>query len=165
MPNNLMSDSNYSQSFTLNEEEQRGILQQRFPRAGYWFNMLPTHSFIHVVENMPPQQILTHLCCVPAPAAESAVCHCFRYHCLDFVEYWSNLGTSQSNSTSASPRHFFYQLLLARLCKDGTPGRGDNQNKMQLVKNYIHVCEAMSFHSSFNGDFRNFNTHCLTSIY
>ncbi|KAG2365133.1 hypothetical protein BDR07DRAFT_1399939, partial [Suillus spraguei] len=28
----------YSQSSTLNEEEQRGILQQRFPRAGYWFN-------------------------------------------------------------------------------------------------------------------------------
>ncbi|KAG2364158.1 hypothetical protein BDR07DRAFT_1402096, partial [Suillus spraguei] len=42
----------------FNKEEQRGILQQRFPRARYWFNMLLTHSFIHVVENMPPRQIL-----------------------------------------------------------------------------------------------------------
>ncbi|KAG2352852.1 hypothetical protein BDR07DRAFT_1435873 [Suillus spraguei] len=33
--------------------------------------MLPTHSFIHVVENMPPQQILTHPFCVPAPSQRS----------------------------------------------------------------------------------------------
>jgi hypothetical protein len=29
------------------------MLQRRFPRAGYWFNMLPTHPFIHGNENMP----------------------------------------------------------------------------------------------------------------
>src|SRR6267154_2241509 len=58
IPDNLMSDSSYSQSPALNEEEQQEILQQRFPHAGYWFNMLPTHPFIHGVENIPPQPTL-----------------------------------------------------------------------------------------------------------
>ncbi|KAG2070625.1 hypothetical protein BDR04DRAFT_1099612 [Suillus decipiens] len=87
-----MSDS-YSRSSTLNEEEQREIPQQRFPRAGYWFNMLPTDPFIHGVKNMPPQQILPHPFCVPGTGSQSAisaVCHCFKYYYLNSAECWSH---------------------------------------------------------------------------
>ncbi|KAG1732555.1 hypothetical protein EDB19DRAFT_1911944 [Suillus lakei] len=49
-----MSDSSHSQSPNCSEEEQREMLQHCFPHAGYWFNMLPTHPFIHGIENIPP---------------------------------------------------------------------------------------------------------------
>jgi hypothetical protein len=46
----MSQDSPNSQSqLTLSslDDEQRQLLENRYPRAGYWFNMLPIHPFIH----------------------------------------------------------------------------------------------------------------------
>lgn len=42
-----MSDSNPSSQDTALTDEYHDMLRCRFPRAGYWLNMLPTHPFIH----------------------------------------------------------------------------------------------------------------------
>jgi hypothetical protein len=42
MPEN---SNNFAPSFDTNQ--QRELLERHFPRAGYWFNMLPMHPFIH----------------------------------------------------------------------------------------------------------------------
>ncbi|KAG2749318.1 hypothetical protein P692DRAFT_20732641 [Suillus brevipes Sb2] len=46
----MSQDSPNSEShFTLSslDDEQHQLLENRYPRAGYWFNMLPTHPFVH----------------------------------------------------------------------------------------------------------------------
>ncbi|KAG1771527.1 hypothetical protein EDD22DRAFT_947961 [Suillus occidentalis] len=46
----MSQDSPNSQSqLTLSslDDEQRQLLENHYPRTGYWFNMLPTHPFIH----------------------------------------------------------------------------------------------------------------------
>src|SRR5437879_4578757 len=43
-PNHLASSLNHN---------QRELLERRYPRAGYWFNTLPTHPFIHGVNASP----------------------------------------------------------------------------------------------------------------
>lgn len=42
-----MSHSNNSSQDTSSSDEYHDLLQRRFPRAGYWLNLLPTHPFIH----------------------------------------------------------------------------------------------------------------------
>ena len=42
-----MSHSNSSSQDTPSTDEYHDLLQRRFPRAGYWLNLLPTHPFIH----------------------------------------------------------------------------------------------------------------------
>jgi len=41
-----MPDSSNSDNLSLSNQ-QRELLERHYPRTGYWFNMLPTHPFIH----------------------------------------------------------------------------------------------------------------------
>ncbi|KAG2355657.1 hypothetical protein BDR07DRAFT_1492954 [Suillus spraguei] len=96
-----MSDSSYSQSSTLNEEEQREILQQRFPLAGYWFNMLPTHPFIHGVENM-----LSRVPALSQPSQQSKRPH----QAVSVTRNREEIGTSDQDPTTLSFAAEFCEL-------------------------------------------------------
>ncbi|KAJ8582876.1 hypothetical protein M405DRAFT_846184 [Rhizopogon salebrosus TDB-379] len=55
MPEN---SNNFAPSF---DNQQRELLEHRFPRAGYWFNMLPTHPFIHGINASASQPTASQL--------------------------------------------------------------------------------------------------------
>ncbi|KAG1905524.1 uncharacterized protein F5891DRAFT_1183466 [Suillus fuscotomentosus] len=74
MSDSSPSSPSQSPSCLINAD-QREILEHHYPCAGYWFNMLPTHPFIHGPPSQPSQTQFQGPVSMPPPYSLQGMLH------------------------------------------------------------------------------------------